>query len=436
MLTTALAAIFVLGVLIFVHELGHFLAAKKIGIRVERFSLGFPPKLIGKKIGDTEYCVSWIPLGGYVKMAGEQPDEEGLTGAPYEFQSRKVWERMLVVFAGPAMNFITAVLIFWGIFSIAGLATLTTTEIGGIEEHSLAAQAGVQVGDKVLAVGGSQVNEWNEIYSLVQDFRGTTLNIDVDRHGQRHTFFFSPEAIHQAEDYTLGLSPFVGTEIGSVKKKKPAHTSGLKPGDVIVSIDGQAVHQWDDMAERIHAKPGVPISVQWTRGDQSFETEITPEAQESMDAEGNVTEIGLIGIGPKIERKRVDILTSFWLGIQQTVYVAKLTVTFVKKLILRQISPKFIGGPIIIAQMAGETARAGLLDLFGLMALLSINLAFLNILPIPILDGGHLLFLSYEGITRKSLSLRQRGVLQQIGFAFLILLMVYVTYNDILKLFK
>ena len=436
MLTTLLAAVFVLGVLIFVHELGHFVAAKKIGIRVERFSLGFPPKLIGKKIGDTEYCISWIPLGGYVKMAGEQPDESDLTGAPWEFQSRKVWERMVVVFAGPAMNFITAVLIFWGIFSISGLATLTTTEIGKIEENSPAARTGFQAGDKLLSIAGSPVTEWTDIYDLVKGFRGTTLKVEVDRHGETHTFTFSHQEIEESEEYTLGLSPFIGTEIGSVKKNRPAYRSGLKPGDVIQSVDGQAVRQWDEIAEFIHGKPGVPISVEWTRGDQRFEAEITPEAEKSMDAEGNITDIGLIGIGPKVERIRIDVLSSLWMGIQQTVYVVKLTVLFVKKLILRQISPKFIGGPVIIAQMAGETARSGLLDLFGLMALLSVNLAFLNILPIPILDGGHLLFLTYEGITRRSLSPKQRGILQQIGLAFLILLMVYVTYNDILKLFR
>jgi regulator of sigma E protease len=436
MITTALAAIFVLGVLIFVHELGHFLAAKRIGIRVERFSLGFPPKLIGKKIGDTEYCVSWIPLGGYVKMAGENPEGSELTGAPWEFQSRKVWERMAVVFAGPAMNFVTAVLIFWGIFSIGGLATLKTTEIGGIEEVSVAAQAGFHIGDRILSVAGSPVDEWTDIYEFAKDFEGTSLTMVADRGGETLSFTLPQEEIERTGDYSLGLSPFIGTQLGSVKKNRPADKSGLKPGDTILSVDDRPVRSWDEMAELIHAKPEVPITLQWIRGDHTYEAEITPEKQKSMNAEGEFEEVGLIGIGPSFDRKRIGLFPSLWFGLQRTVYVAKLTVIFLKKLIFRQISPKFIGGPIIIAQMAGETARSGLLDLFGLMALLSVNLALLNVLPIPILDGGHLLFLTYEGVTRRSLSPKHRGILQQIGLAFLILLMVYVTYNDILKLFR
>ena len=436
MVTTIFAAIFVLGVLIFVHELGHFLAAKKIGIRVERFSLGFPPKLIGKRIGETEYCVSWIPLGGYVKMAGEHPDEKELTGAPWEFQSRKVWERMVVVFAGPVMNFVTAVLIFSGVIAIGGLVTLESTRIGNIEENSPADRAGFQVADSVLSVAGTPVVEWSDIYSAVENFQGSTLIIEVDRRGERHRLTVSWEAIEESGDYTLGISPFVGTEVGSVKKNRPAHKSGLRPGDTIVAINGREVLRWDEMAQLIHAQPGIPIVVKWNRGGETFEAEVTPEKRRTMNVEGEMEEIGLIGIGPRIDRRRVAIFSSLWLGLQQTVYMTELTVMFVKKLILRQISPKFIGGPVIIAQMAGETARSGLMDLFGLMALLSVNLALLNILPIPILDGGHILFLAFEGVTRRPLSIRQRGVLQQIGLAFLILLMVYVTYNDIVKLFQ
>ena len=436
MITTLFATIFVLGVLIFIHELGHFVAAKRIGIRVERFSLGFPPKLIGKKIGETEYCVSWIPLGGYVKMAGEHPDEKELTGAPWEFQSRKVWERMVVVFAGPLMNFLAAVLIFWSMIGIGGLITVKTTQIGGIEENSFAAQADFRVGDTILSVAGLPVVEWSEIFEKIEKHEGPLVDIEVNREGTVQTLSLSRDEIDESSDFTLGLSPFIGTEVGSVQRNMPAWKSGLKPGDEIVAIDGKPVEQWEDMADLIHAKPGVPMSVKWVRDDRIFEAVMTPENQETMNAEGNLEEIGLIGIGPKMDRKRVGIFSSLWLGIRQTVYVAELTVMFVKKLILRQVSSKLVGGPISIARMAGERAQSGFMELLGFMAFLSINLAILNILPIPILDGGHMIFLAYEGITRKPLSLKKRGILQQIGLAFLILLMVYVTYNDIIKLFQ
>ena len=436
MFTTILATIFVLGVLIFVHELGHFVAAKRIGIRVERFSLGFPPKLIGKKIGETEYCVSWIPLGGYVKMAGEHPDESELTGAPWEFQSRKVWERMVVVFAGPLMNFVTAALIFWGMIGVSGLVTIKTTRIGEIEEHSLAATSGLQAGDRILSVAGFPVDEWSDIYAAVEQNEEPTLTVEVERESEVYTYTLSGEDIEETSDYSLGLYPFIGTEIGNVKKNMPASESGFKPGDTIIAVDGHPVERWDEMAELIHAKPGVPIMVKWVRGDQTFEAEITPEKQKRMNAEGQWEEIGLIGIERKIDRNKVGLLSSMVLGFKQTLFVAEQTLIFVKKLILRQVSAKLVGGPITIARMAGETARSGLLYLFGLMAFLSINLAILNILPIPVLDGGHILFLLFEGMTRKPLSLKQRGILQQIGLAFLILLMVYVTYNDIIRLFK
>lgn len=435
MLTTIVATLFVLGVLIFVHELGHFLAAKKIGIRVERFSLGFPPKLIGKKIGETEYCVSWVPLGGYVKMAGENPNEEELTGAPWEFQSRKVWERFIVVFAGPAMNFITAVLIFWGMIGVGGLMTIPTTRIGDIEKHSIADRAGFQAGDRILTVTGSPVHQWIDIFDAIDEHEGSQVTVEFERQGMVDTLILSRVSIDTTSDPSLGLVPFIGTEIGSVKKDRPAARSGLKSGDRITAIDGQPVTQWEEMADLIHARPGVPITVVWTRDDRTFEAEIVPDKETTMNIEGEEEEIGLIGIGPQLDRKKVGVFTSLWLGVRQTVFVAELTVIFVKKLILRQVSAKLVGGPVSIARMAGETARSGLLELFGLMALLSVNLAILNILPIPVLDGGHILFLLIEGVTRKPLSLKQRGILQQIGLAILILLMVYVTYNDILKLF-
>jgi regulator of sigma E protease len=436
MITTFFAFIFVLGVLVFVHELGHFLTAKKIGIRVIRFSLGFPPKLISKKIGETEYCVSWIPLGGYVKMAGENPDEKELTGAPWEFQSRKVWERLIVVIAGPAMNFLTAILIFWGIFSISGLPTIRTTKIGVIEEGSLAATVGCQVGDSILTIGGSSVEEWNDIYDALEAHPEGNLIIEIDRRGVVHRFTIPGDERDDDSDFPLGITPLLGTEVGSVIKNKPAYKSGLRTGDRILSIDGEPIDLWDDMKNLIHAKPDIPITVTWTRVNQIFEAEIVPEKQQTMNIDGEVEDIGLIGIGPKVDRKRIGIHTSLWLGLRQTIYMAELTIIFVKKLVLRQVSAKLVGGPVSIARMAGETARSGLMDLFGLMALLSVNLAILNVLPIPILDGGHVLFLLIEGVTRKPLSLKKRGILQQIGLAFLILLMIYVTYNDIAKLFQ
>ncbi len=349
-MTTILSTLFVLGILVFVHELGHFLVAKKSGIRVERFSLGFPPKMIGKKIGETEYMISWIPLGGYVKLAGENPDE--ISGQPWEFVSKPVLTRALVILAGPAMNFFLAILFFWGIFFFAG-------------------------------------------QQKVQD--GQTI-------------------------------------IGIVSGGSPAQLAGIKENDQILSINGIPVKNFKEMSELIHKQPEKKITVKWKRGGQIFEKEILTKKDKVLDETGKSKEIGKIGIGPVATRIKLNIFQALIAGISVTFTFCLEILKFLHGLITGTLSIKLIGGPIFIAQIAGETARQGILSLFSFTALLSVNLALLNLLPIPALDGGHLLFLLIEKLRGKPLSLKQRSIIQQIGMAFLLLLIILVTYNDIFRL--
>lgn len=351
---TFFSFLFVLGILIFVHELGHFIAAKSVGIRVEKFSLGFPPRMVGKKIGDTEYMISWIPLGGYVKMAGEAQEEEKTSWQPYEFMSKSVSQRAFVVLAGPVMNFILAAFIFWGIFLFAGK-------------------------------------------QIIHDDR---------------------------------------TEIGFVAEARPAQKAGIEVGDVILSINGKEVNDFREMADIISKRVGKPILVEWKRGEEKLRATIITEKEEVINQKGKTEEVGKIGIGPTYSVVRLNPLKSFLEGFGTAVFILLETVKFLIALISGAASLKLIGGPVFIAQVAGETARLGMVSLFSFIAILSINLALVNSLPIPVLDGGHILFLIIEKIQGKPLSIKQRSVLQQIGFAFLLLVIILITYNDFARLLK
>jgi regulator of sigma E protease len=350
-MTTIAATIFVLGILIFFHELGHFVVAKRSGIRVERFSLGFPPKMIGKKIGDTEYCLSWIPLGGYVKMAGEDPDESKIEGKPWEFMSKPVGIRALVIAAGPVMNFVLAILIFWGVI-----------------------------------------------------------------------FFKGEQDVHEES-----------TIIGLVSAGAPAAEAGIEVGDRIISVNGIEVGTFLEMAEIIYQHVEEPVEVKWMRGETEFTAVITTYKDKVLNEEGEVEEVGKIGVGPSYTTIKVGFFRAFLDGVDMGVFILVESVKFIFGLITGKASVKLLGGPLFIAQTAGETAKTGFVSLLSFMALLSVNLSLINLLPIPVLDGGHLMFLSIEKIKGSPLSLKQRAAMQQIGLAFLILLIIFVTYNDFLR---
>ncbi len=349
-MTTLLSTVFVLGVLIFIHELGHFLVAKWSGIRVDKFSLGFPPSILKKKVGETEYCIGAIPLGGFVKMAGENPDEEA-TGAPDEFMSKSVKIRTAVVAAGPFMNFVLAWLILWGLLFIQG--------------------------------------------EVVTD----------------------PDNVI----------------IGAVSADSPALNAGLLEDDIIKAINGTPVSSFRDMAVLISEQVEKPITIDWTRNGQEMTATATTISEEAYNAEGEKIAVGKIGIGQKHTYNRLGFFNAAYEGFTETLVFIKMIGEFVWNLVSFKISPKMIGGPVFIAQMAGQRAELGMSALLIFMAFLSVNLAILNILPIPALDGGHLAFLLIEKIKGSPLTINQRMIAQQVGLVFLIVIIVMVTYNDIMR---
>jgi regulator of sigma E protease len=352
MSASIISFVIVLGVLIFVHEIGHFVMAKILGVGVEKFSLGFGPRILGKKIGMTDYRISAIPLGGYVKMVGEAPDsvlDEPLI--PLSFSHKSVSKRALIVLAGPVFNLLLSVVIFLGFFLITGL-------------------------------------------------------------------------------------PIMKPEVGAVQEGMPAGEAGIVTGDQIVTVDGQAVTQWDEMAVLIKQSSGRPLKFGILRNKTRVFVTVVPKLISDQNVFGEKVDKYVIGITASgaFTVERLNPFEAAAHGVVETWKIAKLTVLSIGKILTGTLSAKTVGGPIMIAQLAGEQAKAGILNLIFFVALLSVNLGILNLLPIPVLDGGHLMFFLIEAVSRRPVNLKMREVAQQIGIFVLILLMIYVFYNDISRI--
>jgi regulator of sigma E protease len=352
-MVSIISAIIVLGILIFVHELGHFIFAKLLGVGVEKFSLGFGPKILGKKVGDTEYLISAFPLGGYVKMVGEGEDlPEGGVEDPRSFAAKPPSHRIAIVFAGPIFNLLFAVLVF-------------------------------------IAV------------------------------------------------YMIGV-PVATSKIGEVMKDKPAARAGLKAGDVITEIDGKPVDRWETFAEEVADSKGRPVDIKVKRGAETISFHLVPESHTVKNLFGESVTTPLIGVASsgEIFTERSGPLDAVVKGTIQSWSYIKLTLVSLVKIFQRVVSLDTIGGPIMIAVMSGQQASAGAVSFLAFMALLSINLGVLNLLPIPILDGGHLFFFVYEMIFKKPVRIKTREVAQQVGLVLLVSLMFFATYNDINRYWK
>ena len=420
MLVTLLSFIFVLGVLVLIHELGHFIIAKMVGIRVERFSMGFPPRMFGKKIGDTDYCISWIPIGGYVKMSGmideTNYDENSIQGEPWEFMSKPLYQRFLVIFAGPLMNLLLAVLIFSGITFISGINEPLGPVIGNVEQNTYAEHIGFQKGDLITQIDNNKVDTWNEVSDFLQKKQQVLV------HWKRDDDIFSKMMIPSFVDSIEQTVPAI---VGDVIKNFPADSAGMLKGDQIVSVNDHQIKTWNDLTNIIYKLPKERILIEWLRNDEKHSSTIIP-IRDKTDGKGK------IGISLLMKKKQVGPFYSIYAGFTYSVNLTRLVYKSIKMIFSGQESFKdAFGGPIVIAKMAGDSARSGPETLFVFMAFLSLNLGFLNLLPIPVLDGGHLLILLIEGIIRRPIPTKAKMVIQQIGMALLLALMVFVIINDI-----
>ncbi|HKA62631.1 MAG TPA: RIP metalloprotease RseP [Methylomirabilota bacterium] len=433
----------VLGILILVHELGHFFMARLAGVGVERFSIGFGPVLWRVRGKETEYCVSAIPMGGYVKMMGddENPLEGGKGGTidpAKAFNTKPLIARFLIVFAGPAMNFILAAVIAALMFMLIG-RPVAPAEIGRVTEGGPAAQAGLKTGERLVAVDGKPIQYWEDLARVVQSAGGRALSVTVRGPGGERTVTLTPAQAKRKDLFgdeqavwEVGATPYVPAAIGDTVSGDPADAAGLKPNDVVTAIEGQPVLAWDELAEKIHQRAEQPTRLEVKRGGETLTITVTPKKGKIPGPDGKETEVGLIGIRPSgaVTFVRSNPITSIWDGLVWSVDVTVKTAIGLYKIVVGQLDRSNIGGPIQIAKTAGEQARQGIVSLALFTAVISINLFLLNLLPVPMLDGGHLLFFALEAVLGRPLSVRKREVAQQVGFALLMLLMVFAFYND------
>jgi len=433
----------VLGVLIVVHELGHFLMARLAGVGVERFSVGFGPVLWRFRGKETEYCVSAIPMGGYVKMMGDDENPlEGGKGAAIDpakaFNGKPLAARFLIVFAGPAMNFVLAALIAGLMFMLVG-RPVAPALVGRVTDGSPAAQAGLKTGDRLVAVDGKPVQYWEDLARLVQAARGRVLQVAVQGPAGERTVALTPGQTKRKDLFgdeqtvwEIGASPYIPAAIGDTIAGDPADQAGLKSGDVVVALEGQPVLSWDELAERIHQRAGQPTRLEIKRGAETLTVTVTPKKSKIPGVDGKETEVGLVGIRPggSVTMVRSNPLSALWEGLVWSGDVTVKTAIGLYKIVVGQLDRSNIGGPIQIAKTAGEQARQGIVSLALFTAVISVNLFLLNLLPVPMLDGGHLLFFAFEAVLGRPLSVRKREVAQQVGFALLMLLMVFAFYND------
>ena len=429
MTTTLLAFLFVLGVLIFVHELGHFLAARRLGVRVLTFSLGFGPKILKFTRGDTEYCVSAIPLGGYVKMAGESPDDPR-SGQPDEFLSKTKWQRFQILIMGPAMNILLA-------FVVTAIVLAQGAEvpayyddppvIGAVMPGSPAEQSGIRPGDRILSIAGEAVATWKEAELAIGIRPNRELAVTVLRNGRPLTVTVRSTAVGRFEDGRIGVIPDESPVVRSVVRGDPADRAGVKVGDAVVAINGQRTFRASELADVIWKNAGRPIELSIRRDGQLRRVSVTPEPHGDR---------GLIGIqtGEATKSFKPTPLEAVRLSFQQNVKSSGMIFTALAGLVTGETSLRQLQGPVGIAQLSGESAEAGWISLLSLMAFLSLNLGILNVMPVPVLDGGHILIMALEGIARRDFSMQVKEKMLLAGFVVLMMLMVTVIYNDLTRI--
>jgi regulator of sigma E protease len=451
MLVTVLSFIVVLGVLVFVHELGHFLAAKWAGIRVFRFSLGMGapiPRLTFTR-GGTEYAICWLPLGGYVKMASQEemagdalegPAPEGQVPHDQTFEAKPVWKRMVVILAGVTMNVLFAWMVFSGVLYRNGRPVNPTTTVGRVVDSGLPAAArpitALQVGDRITDINGQTVASWEEVMQGIQQATGDSVVIGVA--GKPPVVLpIHHDALEQRIAAGLALWPDMPPVIGQVVKGRPAAKAGLQTGDTVLALDGQPVREWYDMVGLLESRSGEALTVAVGRPAGRVDLTVTPYRDTVRLPGGGTRTIGRIGVYPKDIENRFQQLTlgqAIAAGGEMTLNTSTFIGRSVRGMLTGRISAREVGGPIAIGQSAGEAARQGAADFLMFMALISVNLAVINLLPIPVLDGGQFIFLLGEGVLGRPLPLRLRQRLTALGLLLIGLLMVLAFSNDIRRL--
>ena len=428
--TSIIAFLFVLGVLIFVHELGHFLMARRIGVRVLTFSLGFGPKLLSFRRGDTEYCISAVPLGGYVKMAGENP-EDTRTGASDEFLSKGKWQRFQVLVMGPVMNILLAFVVMAAVLYRGAQLPLYEQQpvvIGTFAPSSVAQRAGLKAGDRIVTIDDRVVDTWEDFSMAIVAKAKRQVSIGYVRDNQTANLTLVPEAQGKFEIGDIGIQPTIHPQVVGISKGQPADEGGLQAGDVIMTAAGEPNIMRDPLLAAIKSHKDQPLPMTVKRGGRMLELTLKPReigGQVMIGAQINALETHTVEPGP-VEAMKLSVAKNWeW---------TTLIVQTLKGLFTRETSVKQLMGPVAIADLSGSAAQAGWIPLFTLMAMISLNLGLLNLMPIPVLDGGHIFILALEGLARRDFSMRVKEKMLLAGFVLLLMLMVTVIYNDLMRI--
>ena len=427
MLLTIFSFIVVLTFIVFVHESGHFLAARHVGVRVQRFSIGFPPRMIGKTVGETEYMISWLPLGGYVRLEGQNLDDEN-PNDPRNYASKTKLQRLYILAAGPAMNLVLALLVMPLVFML-GVETpryrLEAPVLAQVAHGSPAQEAGFSVGDRITALDGQAQPSWETLERAIgmESTRRGTLDFSVVRAGQAVQVHVPSSAMLSSAPF--GWTPLVQPVVGYVAPGSASREAGLQPGDRVVSISGEAVSQWDQMPDLIQKGHGQPLTMVIERAGQRRQVQLTPKHEGGS---------WVVGISPGSITERYSALESVRLGTQRLVDITGATFTFLGRLLVGKGSLDALGGPVKIGVVIGEAAHSGFDKVLFLIAVISLQLGIFNLLPIPALDGGHIFLLAVELVLGGPLSAKVRERAQIIGVSLLIALILVVTYNDVMQL--
>jgi regulator of sigma E protease len=451
LLINVLALIIVLGVLIFVHELGHFLAAKWAGIYVHRFSLGMgkPIRALSTRRGETEYVVSWLPIGGYVKMASREEDpatsalEGGAAGAGVPpdrvYEAKPVWKRMIVILAGVFMNTLFAWLTFSGLFFANGETVLPVTRIGSIAADLPAGAEELRrlsPGDEVISVAGRPVDAWEDITETFLIVPDDSFTVETASR-TRATIRIHRDALESRLRAAQALSPWITPVAGQVIAGGPAARAGIRTGDTLLVVAGQPVSQWPEVVTLIEARPDEQIGILVGRPEGRVELFAHSIGEMVRDSTG-IREVGKLRLGPQFPERHIPLgfLQSLGAGARQTLATSTQIVRVVRGMFSGRVSTREVGGPIAIGMAAGQSATLGVAAFLAFMAMISVNLAVLNLLPIPVLDGGQFLFLLGEAILRRPLSAKLRERFTMVGLVLIVLLMVLAFSNDIRRLFE
>jgi regulator of sigma E protease len=450
-LYTIVILLVVLGILVFIHELGHYWAAKMFGVWVHRFAVGIGPpvKRLSFRRGETEWAVAWLPLGGYVKMASREEDpssgvlEGGAENAAVPpdrmFEAKPVWQRMVIILAGVTLNMAFAWLVFVGLALANGNLYDPTTTVGSIRGEALPEQAraleAIPTGTRIVAINGRPVESWDDVVRGITTGDSDPIIIEFASRPAVRVPLHGDQLVERAE-LANALVPLHPAVIGTVSPGNPADRAGLQPGDSLVAIDGQPVGQWADAVRLIEAAPERSIAIGVVRDGAPVTVSATPRAERAVEGDTGSRMVGRIGVGvrPPYVQVRYTLGGAIGAGTQATWVAAGTILRTVRGLLTRRIDSREVGGPILIGQLAAQSAQVGLGALLAFMALISVNLAVVNLLPIPVLDGGAFLMLSVEAVIRRPIPVRLREAVQMVGLVLIVLLMVLAFSNDIGRL--